>query len=228
MTNLGLFAIQQGLAWLTAGTVAAVIVTLADRSPFARLPFTMSLPGWLRFIVAVLVLDAASYAIHLAAHHIPPWWRLHAVHHSDLALDVTTTVRHHPLDAIVTGLALGCVAGLLGLTTAEVAVYGTIATVVQLFAHADLGLPIGPMRVAGLIFVTPELHAAHHSRHRAETNSNYGQAFSLWDRMFGTLLRRREAEPIRFGLDQYAGPRFRGLSAALTQPFVRANEASSD
>jgi sterol desaturase/sphingolipid hydroxylase (fatty acid hydroxylase superfamily) len=84
------------------------------------------------------------------------------------------------------------------------------------------------MRLAGLVFVTPELHALHHSRHRAETNSNYGQLLSVWDRMFGTLLDGSQSGPITVGLDAYASARFGGLLGALTQPFRRPDVTPAD
>ena len=84
---------------------------------------------------------------------------------------------------------------------AHVTFYGALAFVIQSIAHADLRLPRQAMRHAGLVFVTPELHALHHSRQPAETNSNYGQLLSIWDRMFGTLLYRSGSEPCAVGLD---------------------------
>ena len=179
------------------------------------------------FLFAVVVLDAASYVNHVLSHHIKPLWRLHTVHHADQALDVTTTVRHHPLEMVPTVVVLGLCAGLFGLTVVHLTFYGTLAFVVQLIAHANLRLPRQAMRRAGLVLVTPELHTLHHSRRPAETNSNYGALFSVWDRMFGTLL-LRPAEPLEFGLDTYATVRFRGLLGALKQPFTRPDAPPFD
>lgn len=217
VTNLGLFGLEQILTLAYVGLTAGFAISVAGRSPLAG--WTESWPGWMAMVFAVVVLDATTYLSHVLSHHIEPLWRLHAVHHGDHVLDVTTTVRHHPLEMVPTALALGLSAWLFGLTAAQVTAYGTLAFVVQSIAHADLRLPRQSMRWAGLVFVTPELHALHHSRHRAETNSNYGQLLSVWDRMFGTLLDRPRSEPLVVGLDTYASPRFSGFLGALTQPF---------
>lgn len=226
VTNLGLFGVEQILVLTSAGLLAGYVASVAGRSPLAR--WTDAWPGWVALVFAVVVLDAAAYLSHVLSHHIKPLWLLHAVHHGDHALDVTTTVRHHPLEMVPTVMALGLCAGLFGLTVAHFAFYGTLAFVVQLIAHANLRLPRQAMRRAGLVLVTPELHALHHSRHPAETNSNYGAVFSVWDRMFGTLLLRPGSEPLEFGLDTYASARFRGLLGALTQPFKRPDATPFD
>ena len=111
----------------------------------------------------------------------------------------------------------GCCAWLFGLTVAHVTAYGSLAFVVQSIAHADLRLPRQTMRSAGLVFVTPELHALHHSRHPAETNSNYGQCLASGTRCSAPC-GQTPTEPISVGLEAYASARFRGLLGALTQP----------
>ena len=226
VTNLGLCGVEQILVLTSAGLLAGYVAFVAGESPLMR--WTDAWPGWVVLVFAVVVLDAASYLSHVLSHHIKPLWRLHAVHHADQALDVTTTVRHHPLEMVPTVMALGLCAGLFGLTVVHLTFYGTLAFVVQLIAHANLRLPRQAMRCAGLVLVTPELHALHHSRRPAETNSNYGTLFSVWDRMFGILSIRAGCEPLEFGLDTYATARFRGLLGALTQPFTRPDATPFD
>jgi len=218
-TNLALFGLEQVLTLAGAGLLAGFAASVAAGSPLAG--WTDAWPGWIAFVFAVVVLDATAYLSHVLSHHIEPLWRLHAVHHADHVLDVTTTVRHHPLEMVPTAMALGLCAWLFGLTVAHVASYGALTFVVQSIAHANLRLPRQAMRRAGLVLVTPELHALHHSRHPAETNSNYGQLLSVWDRMFGTLLSRPRSEPFAVGLDAYESARFGGFLGALTQPFRR-------
>ncbi len=219
--NLGLFAIEQVVTFAAAGLLASYIAILSAASPVAQ--WTASLGWGVRLCIAVIALDAVSYAIHVASHHVALLWRLHAVHHSDPALDATTAVRHHPLEAIPIVLGLGLCAGMIGTSLIEFGVFGSLAFLVQMLAHADLRLPTAPMRWWGLVFVTPEQHALHHSRRLPETNSNYGQVFSFWDRMFGSL-RYRDAglsTSIDFGLDTYPPDRHRGLVGALMQPVAR-------
>ena len=163
VTNLALFGLEQILTLASVGLLAGFAASVAGRSPLTG--WTDAWPRWITLVFAVVVLDATTYLSHVLSHHIEPLWRLHAVHHGDHVLDVTTTVRHHPLEVLPTAIALGVCAWLFGLTMAHVTFYGALVFVVQSIAHADLRLPRQAMRHAGLVFVTPELHALHHSRH---------------------------------------------------------------
>jgi sterol desaturase/sphingolipid hydroxylase (fatty acid hydroxylase superfamily) len=225
VTNLALFGLEQILTLAYVGLTAGLAASAAGRSPLAG--WTDAWPGWIALLFAVVVLDATTYLTHVLSHHFKPLWRLHAVHHGDRVLDVTTTIRHHPLEMVPAALALGLCAWLFGLTVAQVTAYGTLAFVVQSIAHANLRLPRQAMRWAGLVLVTPELHALHHSRHPVETNSNYGQLLSVWDRIFSTLSAPR-SEPVTVGLDTCASPRFNGFLGALTQPFRRPDATPAD
>jgi len=226
VTNLALFGLEQifTLAWV--GVLAGFATWVAGPSPLS--PWTDTWPGWIAFVLAIVVLDATTYLTHVLSHRIEPLWRLHAVHHADRVLDVTTTVRHHPLEVVPTATVLSICAWVFGLTAAHVAFYAALSFIVQAIAHADLRLPRPAMRLAGLVFVTPELHALHHSRHRDETNSNYGQLLSVWDQMFGTLVDEPRSEPISVGLEAYSSARFGGLLGALMQPFRRPDVTSAD
>ena len=226
VTNLALFALEQifTLAWI--GVLAGLATFAAGPSPVAG--WTEAWPGWLGFVLAIVALDATTYLSHVLSHSIEPLWRLHAVLHADPGLDVTTTVRHHPLEVVPTATALSVCAWVFGLTAAHVSAYAALAFVVQSIAHADLRLPHQAMRIAGLVFVTPDLHALHHSRHPSETNSNYGQLLSVWDQMFGTLLAEPRSEPITVGLEAYTSARFGGLLGALMQPFRRPDATIAD
>lgn len=218
--NLSLYVLDQALALALAPLVTAFIEVVAGASPLADA--TGALPWWERIILGLLALDAASYGLHLASHHVAPLWRLHAVHHSDRAMDVTTAVRHHPAELVPAALVIGGCGALLGLTPWDVAIYSTLSFAVQLVAHAELRLPRPLMRAAGLVLVTPEMHYLHHSRLQRETNSNYGQMFSFWDRLFRSYaLRPASAGEVEFGLDTYAGERFHSVHGALLQPFLR-------
>lgn len=217
--NLTLFVLEQAAQLALAGVFAVFVAAVTSTSPLAR--FVAQWPWWGQMLLAVVVLDAVMYAVHVASHVVGPLWRLHAVHHTDPDLDVATTVRHHPGEVLPAALALGCAAGLLGLGPRDVAAYGTVAFIVQMFAHARLRLPEPWAAWLGWLFVTPAIHAVHHSALRRETDSNYGEVFSVWDRLFGTFTRpcAASARPARYGLDGYAAPRFHTVRGALAQPF---------
>jgi sterol desaturase/sphingolipid hydroxylase (fatty acid hydroxylase superfamily) len=217
--NLGLFVIERFGQFALAGAVLVIVAPFARYSPLAWL--VGALPWWGRIAAAVVVLDAVAYAMHVVSHKVPLLWRLHAVHHADPALDVTTSVRHHPIELLPGTLAFGAVIALVGFQTGDLVVYATLAFMIQALAHARLRLTARAATVVGWIFVTPGIHAVHHSPIRVETDSNYGELFSVWDRLLGTF-RSPAGQPARFGLDQYAAARFQSLGGALTQPFVRA------
>jgi sterol desaturase/sphingolipid hydroxylase (fatty acid hydroxylase superfamily) len=184
----------------------------------------LRLPAALHAVLALLALDAVSYTTHRLSHAIPPLWRLHAVHHSDAEVDATTTLRHHPLEAL-TGAVLSSGAVLiLGISPAEVAAYVAAEWAVQSLAHANVALPPRWERVLRRIVVTPGFHKLHHSRERAETDSNYGQVLTIWDDLLRTASSRPVGAPrIEFGLDAFRDPKFQNPHWLLAQPALRQN-----
>ena len=155
--------------------------------------------GWAHLAGMILLLDLALYGSHRASHRFQPLWRLHSLHHSDAVLDVSTTWRHHPGEMIWSGLVIGCVAALCGVLPLELGLYAVLSEAVQIVAHADLPIPQRFGRWASWLFVTPGLHHAHHSPERWSTDSNYGEVFSVWDRLFGTFNPQANVEMV-FGL----------------------------
>jgi sterol desaturase/sphingolipid hydroxylase (fatty acid hydroxylase superfamily) len=181
-------------------------------------------PLWLEIGLTLLLLDAAIYWQHRLLHLVPPLWRLHRVHHSDLAFDVTTGLRFHPLEiALSMGLKLGLVA-VLGPPPVAVVLFELLLSAASLFTHADFALPARIERAIRPLVVTPSMHRIHHSLRREETDSNYGFLLSLWDRVFRSY-RAQPAEPARgmpIGLPQWRDSRALGLAALLLQPFRAA------
>jgi sterol desaturase/sphingolipid hydroxylase (fatty acid hydroxylase superfamily) len=172
--------------------------------------------------VAVLARSLVSYAVHVAMHRVPALWRVHRVHHTDVFLDVSTTVRFHPLEFLIqlgpTALAiLG-----LGLPPWTIMLYELVDTATNLFIHANARIPA--RLDAGLRFflVTPDMHRVHHSALPAETDSNYGVVVPWWDRLFGTYRAdiRDPREP-RLGLEECQDRRASSLGWLLALPFRR-------
>ena len=187
LSNLALFVLAIGLNFLLVPVIAIVA--------FAGLHGGM--PLWVQLVVGVPALDALSYALHRAFHASPILWRFHALHHSDPELDVSTTVRHHPGEALLMGFAVGILAGAVGLSPFVIGLYASLNLVVQFFAHANVGLPTRLANTLAWLVVTPVLHRVHHSRHPADVATNYGLVFSVWDRLLGTY--RSEPEYGRGG-----------------------------
>lgn len=179
------------------------------------------MPDWLGFVLGVLLLDVWGYASHRVSHLVPPLWRLHAVHHSDPELDVTTTLRQHPGAMLIESAATACVVVAFGVPAAAFAAYRLAEALVQTLAHANI---TGPAWVSRLI-VTPSFHRLHHSPEMAETNSNYGQVLAVWDHLFGTA-RAASSRPERFGLDVFDMPHHQDLHWLLAQPVLRRTPAA--
>lgn len=145
-------------------------------------------PVWVEWLLVVLVLDFLIWGQHLMTHKIPLLWRLHQVHHADVDIDVTTAVRFHPIEiALSMVLKIGAIY-LLGPAAGAVLLFEVLLNGTAMFNHANIKLPLGVDRILRLVLVTPDMHRVHHSVARAEHDSNYGFALSIWDRMFRTYI----------------------------------------
>ena len=157
--------------------------------------------------VTLLVRGFISFFTHLLMHKVPLFWRIHRVHHLDTELDVTTTVRFHPLEFVVQTLPGVPIVLLFGLTPWVLVLYETLDVIVTLWTHSNVRLPRGIDCVVRYFVVTPDLHRIHHSAWQPETDSNFGAVFPVWDVVFGTFRATpREAhETMRLGLDEVRG-----------------------
>ncbi len=185
----------------------------------AALPFSwlQTVAGGGAVIVAGLVaLDLFSYAMHRLEHDFDLLWRLHAVHHADTLVDASTGVRHHPVEVIVVALAGGALFGALGLPGWAMAAAGTLMLGWAMIQHADLPWAPAVDRAASRVLVTPGLHRIHHSELARHHGANFGTLFSIWDRVFGTLL-LPDGEALRYGIGA-AGHDTAGLRGALMLP----------
>ncbi len=188
-------------------------------------------PLWIEMVAAVLLLDLAIYAQHRVMHRVPWLWRIHRVHHSDIAFDVTTGVRFHPFEiAFSMAIKLGLVF-LLGPHPIAVLVFEMLLSAASLFTHTDVALARRAEGMVRAILVTPSMHRIHHSVLRAETDSNYGFLLSGWDRMFGSYRAAAKADPMLMpiGLERWRDARALGFLQLLRQPFEgeRAKGSSS-
>jgi sterol desaturase/sphingolipid hydroxylase (fatty acid hydroxylase superfamily) len=176
-----------------------------------------ALPGWAAFVLGWAVMDAAVWAQHRAFHAVPWLWRLHRVHHGDTVMDVSTGLRFHPGELVLSLLWKGLVAVLLGVPPEAVAAFQIGLSAMALFTHANIALP-GPVeRVLRTVIVTPQAHLVHHHPQRAFTDSNFGNLLSLWDRLAGTW--RERAPDGALGLGGTARPDT--LASLLADPFRR-------
>jgi len=159
-------------------------------------------------LVTLLARAFISFSSHWLMHKVPWFWRVHRVHHLDTELDVTTTVRFHPLEFVLQALPAIPVVLLLGLDPAVLMLYELLDVAVTLWTHSNLRLPAKLDRVLRRLVVTPDLHRIHHSSWQPETDSNFGAVFPVWDLVFGTYreVPRDGHEHMRLGLDEVRGP----------------------
>lgn len=194
---------------------------------FGLLP-CFTLPPWAHVVLAVLLLDAWTYAWHRVCHVVPVLWRFHRVHHSDAQMDVTTANRFHLGEIVLSSLLRLPLLALLGVHFGELVLYETLLQFCVQLQHANVALP-GPVeRALRLAFVTPGMHKVHHSREPAETDSNFASLLSVWDRLFGSLRRRERPGEIRFGLAGHDVTERQWLAALLREPFRRREAANNE
>lgn len=211
------------------GIVNAALVLLPFLSEIALAEFVrqqqigllnrFALPVWATLLAGLLLFDLGYYARHRIEHQWPLLWRLHRVHHSDADIDLSTTFRTHPIDALFgIGFNLALIA-LLGISPAAVALHAFLRQLVMTWGHANLRPSPRLSRVCAWLVVTPEFHTRHHSSAQVETDSNYAIVFTFWDRLLGTHCSR--TGPIeRFGLGDAYDADSADLAAQMRLPFV--------
>ena len=204
-----------------AGLTILTNVAFAAALPPSASPLALHWPFWLQGLAAVAILDFFAWVAHILLHETSWGWRTHRVHHSDVAVDVTTAFRQHPGETIWR-LAWRLVPiWILGIPLPFVALHETLSAANALLEHANVGIAEGVDRVVRSIFVTPNMHKWHHSRNARETDTNYGNILSIWDRLFGTLTSRTEFSKLRFGLDGFDGAGSQSLRGLLGMPAQR-------
>lgn len=180
-------------------------------------------PFWPAAMAGVILFDFFIYVQHVLFHHLPSLWRLHMIHHADLDFDLTTGIRFHPLEIVLSmGIKLGLVY-LFGPPAVSVILFEVILNATAMFSHSNLKLPLALDRVLRLVLVTPDMHRVHHSVIIRERNSNFGFNLSLWDRLFGTYRPQPEKghEGMVIGLSNFRDPSRLGLVQILALPFSR-------
>lgn len=199
----------------------AVALVAADRGwGLFNLSLLVDVPVWLAIALSILILDLVIYAQHVLFHRVPALWRLHRVHHTDLDFDVTTGIRFHPIEIILSmGIKLLLVI-LLGPPAVAVLIFEILLNAAAMFNHSNLKIPLGFDRVIRLLMVTPDMHRVHHSVITRETNSNYGFFISWWDRAFGTYIDQPEKghEGMTIGIEEFRAPKDMRLDQLLLQP----------
>jgi len=177
-------------------------------------------------IASFLAIDIWTYWWHRLNHRVPLLWRLHRMHHSDPAVDVTTATRFHFGEIALSSLARLVLIPLFGIPIEAVILFDVVQLPIIAFHHANISLPEKADSLLCLILVTPFMHKVHHSRRKQETDSNYSSVLSLWDRVFGSFRWVEDHRSIRFGLDGFDRPERQSVAGLLRTPSTRRGRAS--
>jgi sterol desaturase/sphingolipid hydroxylase (fatty acid hydroxylase superfamily) len=184
---------------------AVLIVLLADASKENG----FGLSQWLNastlgtIVITFFVLDFfGGWLVHMVQHKTKALWRFHIVHHSDNNVDVTTGLRHHPIESVLRGVFFLMGVIVAGAPIYAVMIYQTILVLFVQFTHANIQLPKWLDKGMSYFFVSPNMHKVHHHWQQPYTDSNYGAVLAIWDRLFGTY-EHLEPSQIRYGLDRY-------------------------
>ncbi|MDP2504645.1 sterol desaturase family protein [Oceanobacter sp. 3_MG-2023] len=223
LNNLGLVVLNSLILRLLFPAAAVGIALLAEQHHWGLLhtPLLEQLPSPLLLVATILLLDYLIWAQHRVFHAVPLLWRLHRMHHTDLDIDVTTALRFHPLEILLSMLIKTAVITLLGLPALAVLLFEILLNASAMFNHANIRLPDRLDRHLRRIIVTPDMHRVHHSWHPAETHSNFGFFLSVWDQLFGTYVPQPKDGHLNMtiGLKQYRQPQDSRIDQLLIQPF---------
>ncbi len=204
-----------------------VIVMLSDWAALNKfgLIYWLNASVFFTIIIAALTLDLfGGWLSHIIEHKVPLFWRMHIIHHADNNIDVTSGLRHHPLESVWRGIFFLIAIFICGAPIYAVMIYQTLLTVFVAFTHANISLPAWLDKSLSYVLVSPNMHKVHHHWKQPYTDSNYGAVFSIWDRLLGTYLELDKTK-LRYGLDRYySNDKDEDLVSLMKKPFIKLEE----
>jgi sterol desaturase/sphingolipid hydroxylase (fatty acid hydroxylase superfamily) len=219
--NLGVVFISSALVRVVFPITAVQLAFWVDQKGWGMFN-AFDLPYGLAVILSIILLDFVVYLQHVMFHAIPTLWRLHMMHHADMDYDLTTGIRFHPIEILISMVIKFGAIVLLGAPALAVVLFEIILNGMAMFNHGNFYIPLGLDRVLRWFVVTPDMHRVHHSVFPNETNSNYGFNLSWWDRIMGTYRAqpRLGQKEMTIGLNQFRDPSRLTLPWMLIMPFV--------
>jgi len=219
--NLGIMVLSTLVVRVIFPTAAVGMALVAAERGWGLLN-NFDLNPVVSIVASVLILDFFIYLQHVMFHAVPALWRLHMVHHADIDFDVTTGLRFHPVEIVLSMLIKLAAVAVLGPPAAAVIIFEVVLNATAVFNHGNVRLPASIDRVLRLVVVTPDMHRVHHSVKQPETNSNFGFNLPWWDRLLGTYLPQPEDghEAMTVGLRQFQETSRQGLLWLLALPFT--------
>src|SRR5215471_16703983 len=179
-------------------------------------------------VVGILALDFSFHVAHVLMHKIPAFWRVHRVHHTDAAVDVTTTIRQHPIEGVIRYVFMAAFACLFGVSVRALVIYRLWSVINGFLEHANLKVPRWLDRILSLVTTWPNVHKLHHSRDPSETDTNYGNIFVWFDRIFSTYTPSWKGEKVAYGLEGFDDPESQRLRALMALPFRRRDVPATE
>ena len=219
--NLGIVFLNSALVRVAIPVLPVGLAMLAQEKGWGLLN-VLALPFPVKVIAGIVLLDLVVYLQHVMFHAVPILWRLHMMHHADLDYDLTTGLRFHPIEIIISmGIKLAAVAA-IGPSVFTVILFEILLNGLATFNHSNIYIPYAIDRVLRLFVVTPDMHRVHHSVTIRETNSNFGFNLPWWDRLFGTYRAQPVAghEGMTIGLAQFRDSHRLGILWMLALPFT--------
>lgn len=223
--NLGLVVLNNVVVRLVLPAGAVGMAIYVEESSMGILN-NWQLPNWLEVIVAVMFLDLVIYLQHVMFHALPLLWKLHRVHHADPDFDVTTGLRFHPFEILLSMLIKLAAIFLLGPSVVAVIMFEVLLNGTAMFNHGNVKISKSLDSFMRWFVVTPDMHRVHHSVEEDETNSNFGFNLPWWDRLFGTyrMQPRKGHELMEIGVHTLTDPkRITALHGMLILPFVHGD-----
>ena len=217
--NLALVVIDTIVLRLTFPILAVRLAIMAQERSWGLFNIVEA-PVWFAVVASVIILDLVIYLQHVMFHAVPALWRLHRMHHTDLDFDVTTGLRFHPIEIVLSmGIKLAMVL-VLGPPAVAVLIFEVLLNATAMFNHSNVRLPLVVDRGLRLVMVTPDMHRVHHSILPEETNSNFGFNLPWWDKLLGTYKAQPAAghDAMTIGIEQFRTPRDQWLDRMLVQP----------
>jgi sterol desaturase/sphingolipid hydroxylase (fatty acid hydroxylase superfamily) len=220
-SNLGIVVLNAVVLRLVF-PAATVGIAVAAQTRGWGLFNNVSMSAGLTLLLAVALLDFVIYLQHVMFHAVPLFWRFHRMHHTDLDLDVTSGLRFHPAEMILSMVVKACAVVLIGPSPTAIIVFEVVLNVTAMFNHGNAYIPAGIDRVLRWFVVTPDMHRVHHSVIPKETDSNFGFNIPWWDRLCGTYRAqpREGHEAMTIGLSEYQDERPLKFLWLLVSPFI--------
>jgi sterol desaturase/sphingolipid hydroxylase (fatty acid hydroxylase superfamily) len=218
LVNLGMAALALAVAAWIVRPLGLSLAAWSSAQALGLVPL-VALPAAVQGGLAFLLMDLTFYYWHLANHQLAVLWRFHTVHHLDPDLDVSTALRFHPGEVLLSAGFRVLQVSLLGVSPLTYILYEGVFQACTLFHHSNVRLPLRAERLLNVVLVTPRMHGIHHSVVAEETNSNYATVFSWWDRLHRSMRLDVPQDALVIGVPAYHEPRDNAWWPVLALPF---------